>query len=278
MKPMYVLCALLLCVAFMSAEFLDDCDNGRKISRACCNTPIVPGNVIPVDEIDSILLMPGTCAIPPFCQSALPYADVFHEQADTYCAPHAEEYDTARIEFIICKNIDRVFVCYGRAANTSHRIDFGATSPTPCMIDSDGMVRADAACRVNVRLYATDEIHSPIHLSSTRPLTFRPILQPALAPFRGVGATRVLLKRDTAWLGDLSDSTLFVDALLPECVSKAEFIALKEQVQTNNFSINFIGAGGVLFVFILLGLIMKTDINLTDKIQEMYIKARFPDA
>ncbi len=264
MKRSIIMLFLLLWAAFLNAAPTDECDNGRTISRACCVTSADRGEQIPVDEIDSILLMPGTCAIPPFCQTALPYADVFHEKADMYCAPQIDAFDTSRIEFIICKNIDRAFTCYGRATNASFQIDFGASSPTPCAIDGNGMIRADAACRVNVRLYEGN----PSGLSSMHPLTFRPILQPALAPFRGFGATRILLKRDTAWLGDLDDATLFVDALLPACTSKEEFAALSSQFQQHVASNSWLFMWFWVALVVILIVLAYTEAQLTKKIEE----------
>lgn len=158
--------------------------------------------------------------------------DAFHNQEDTFCAPHIDAFNTSDVAFIICKNMDNSghFLCYGRTRDGRRGIDFTATSPTPCFLtreadDGTLMISGRAnACRVNVRLYDLAPGETP-RITSMQPLTFRPILQPELAPFRGEGSTRLLLKRDTTWLSELPASALFVDAMLPACATKedAEF-------------------------------------------------------
>ncbi len=225
----------MLVWATVRTEMMDDgaeaCMLGMVQRRGCCMGGWNPGHMVPLAEIDSVLLMPGSCAIPPFCQtqSPMPFMDVFHSNADTMCAPHIDAFNTSGVAYVICKNVDDAgtFVCYGRASDGRHNIDFSATATTPCarMREEEGgplmLSGLVNACRVNVRLYEIAANETP-RITSTRPLTFRPILQPALAPFRGQGSTRLLLKRDTAWLGDVTDSTLFVDAMMPACAPQQE--------------------------------------------------------
>lgn len=225
----------MLVWATVRTEMVDDgaeaCMLGMVQRRGCCMGGWNPNHMVPLAEIDSVLLMPGSCAIPPFCQtqSPMPFMDVFHSNADTMCAPHIDTFNTSGVAYVICKNVDDAgeFVCYGRASDDRHNIDFSATAPMPCarMRDKEGgplmLSGLVNACRVNVRLYEIAANETP-RITSTRPLTFRPILQPALAPFRGQGSTRLLLKRDTAWLGDVTDSTLFVDAMMPACAPQQE--------------------------------------------------------
>lgn len=225
----------MLVWATVRTEMVNDgaeaCMLGMVQRRGCCMGGWNPNHMVPLAEIDSVLLMPGSCAIPPFCQtqSPMPFMDVFHSNADTMCAPHIDAFNTSGVAYVICKNVDDAgeFVCYGRASDDRHNIDFSATAPTPCarMRDKEGgplmLSGLVNACRVNVRLYEIAANETP-RITSTRPLTFRPILQPALAPFRGQGSTRLLLKRDTAWLGDVTDSTLFVDAMMPACAPKKD--------------------------------------------------------
>ena len=203
----------------------EECDSNRYVSRACCRT--APVEYVDANEIDSILLMPDTCAIPPFCLLPLPYLNLRHEQEDAICAPLIDEFSTHNVSFIICKIVDGNFVCYGRGDNGS-TIDFSMSPKQVCRITrfaGEVDMLEIGSCSVNVRVHPA-QVGESTALSSSQSLSFYPILQPDVVPWRGKGSNRYLLKKDAARFGTVDSDEMFVNALMPRYAEKEEFDAL----------------------------------------------------